>query len=625
MHAKQEEIEQHVNALSNNDDDIDIDVDITTNVMQNKTNNIFYFNMPPISYCKSYTSLCNLINIDDAYPMSELLNAANTKLAVCPVTHFAISTPFIALAWAQRLAATRYPNPAAAITLVKCLRVGVDLGFYGNQDRTQIGPNLESAREHPTAIDTNIEAELANGRRKGPFSPCPFSHFYSNPLGVVFKKGKSKPRIIHHLSWPRSLANSSVNASIQVFDVKLDAFDKALVAIRELGANCLMSKIDIESAYRCIPVRPHDWPLLVFQWNDKYYFDTVMQFGITSATAIFEWYSSAAQFIAERTCALKHIVHYVDDFMILMQGHTAAKLALASVIKLFAELGIPISMKKLEGPSTSMIFLGILFDSVAMTIRLDKEKLNLIHEELLLWNERVTASREQLQSIIGVLSFAAKVVAPGRTFLRRMIDHMKTIPTRSENTTQHPLSASFQLDVKWWRKFLTQWNGIGIVPDIHWTPADALSIYTDACVQGYGAMFESSWFACQWTVDEEQQAARDKRDSMPFKELYALCRAAATWGSRWTGRKIIFRCDCQPIVEAWRKGDSNKPAISHLIRTLLFIAASHNFNMNITHIAGVDNVCADLLSRGQVQRFLESPGQHDPSPTMPLPLPIQTW
>ena len=190
MHAKQEEIEQHVNALSNNDDDIDIDVDITTNVMQNKTNNIFYFNMPPISYCNSYTSLCNLFNIDDAYPMSELLNAANTKLAVCPVTHFAISTPFIALAWAQRLAATRYPNPAAAITLVKCLRVGVALGFYGNRDRTQIGPNLESAREHPTAIDTNIEAELANGRRKGPFSPCPFSHFYSNPLGVVFKKVK---------------------------------------------------------------------------------------------------------------------------------------------------------------------------------------------------------------------------------------------------------------------------------------------------------------------------------------------------------------------------------------------------------------------------------------------------
>jgi len=76
---------------------------------------------------------------------------------------------------------------------------------------------------------------------------------------------------------------------------------------------------------------------------------------------------------------------------------------------------------------------------------------------------------------------------------------------------------------------------------------------------------------------------------------------------------------------AWRKGDSKKPHISQLIRTLLFIAATNDFNMNITHIAGVDNVCADLLSRGQVQRFLESPGKHDPLPTIPLQLPTLTW
>ena len=406
--------------------------------------------MPPPIYCNLYSSLPTSLSSssnNETYPFKQLFDAANTPIAVCPITNFAISTPFIAMAWAQRLAATRYPNPAAAVTLVKCLRVGVDLGFYGDRDRIQIGPNLESAADHPDAIDKNIADELANGRRKGPYTSTPFqSTFYSNPLGVVFKKGKSKPRVIHHLSWPRSTAKISVNASIYDFDVKLDAFEKALVAIREIGAGCLMSKIDIESAYRCIPVRPEDWPLLGLQWRDQFYFDVVMQFGITSATAIFEWYSSAAQYIAERTCALKHVVHYVDDFMILIKGIDAAKLALESVIKLFAELGIPISMSKLEGPATSMIFLGILFDSESMTIRLDEDKLTSIHDELSAWSDRSTASREQLQSIIGILSFAAKVVAPGRTFLRRMIDHMKTIPYHSDASTQHPLSESLHVN-----------------------------------------------------------------------------------------------------------------------------------------------------------------------------------
>lgn len=595
-------------------------------------------NVPPHSYCTSYSSLPESLTLEqhqlphphyDPYPyIKELLEAANTTPASCPTTGFTITTPFQPLAWAQRLAATRFPHPAAAVTLVKCLRLGVDLGFYGSRTHVQVGPNLESAAEHPHAIDDNIVTETKNGRRKGPYKLTPFTQFfYSNPLGVVFKKGNPKPRVIHHLSWPRTTANASVNSSITDFHVKLDAFDKALIAIRELGSGCFMSKIDIEAAYRCIPVRPLDWPLLGFQWKNQFYFDTVMQFGITSATAIFEWYSSAAQYIAEHTCAIKHIVHYVDDFMIIIHNLDAARLALKQVIKLFAELGIPISMKKLEGPLTSMLFLGILFDTANMTIRLDADRLTAIQTELSLWSteSRTSASREELQSLIGVLSFAAKVVAPGRTFLRRMIDHLKQLPTSSEATTQHPLSITFDMDLKWWRQFLSQWNGIGIIPDTNWSPAHALSIYTDACVIGYGAVFGPSWFACTWSADEEQQAARDKRDSMPFKELYALAKAASTWGSHWRGRKILFRCDCQPIVHAWRKGDSKQPQINQLIRTLLFIAATHDFNMNITHIAGVDNVCADLLSRGQVQRFLESPGQHDPLPTTPLPLPTLTW
>ena len=107
------------------------------------------------------------------------------------------------------------------------------LGFRGDRTIVQVGPNLESAKEHSSAVADNIKTELSNGRRKGPFKQIPFPSFYSNPLGVVFKKGKSKPRVIHHLSWPRSSSNSSVNASITDFEVKLDAFDKAVIAIRE--------------------------------------------------------------------------------------------------------------------------------------------------------------------------------------------------------------------------------------------------------------------------------------------------------------------------------------------------------------------------------------------------------
>ena len=185
----------------------------------------------------------------DSY-YKQLLAAANTPTATCPFTGFTITTPFQPKAWAFRLAATKYPYPAAAVTLVKCLRVGVDLGFKGDRSLSQAGPNLESALEHPVAIHDNIVLETNIGRRKGPYKNLPFNYFYSNPLGVVFKKKKTKPRVIHHLSWPRSASNSSVNASITDFQVKLDAFDRALKIAQDLGKGCFMCKIDIESAYR---------------------------------------------------------------------------------------------------------------------------------------------------------------------------------------------------------------------------------------------------------------------------------------------------------------------------------------------------------------------------------------
>ena len=118
---------------------------------------------------------------------------------------------------------------------------------------------------------------------------------------------------------------------------------------------------------------------------------------------------------------------------------------------------------------------------------------------------------------------------------------------------------------------------------------------------------------------------RDQRESMPWKEMYAIVRAAATWGERWRGRNVLIRCDCQPVVMAWQRGDSKSPGMADLIRTLLFLSATHDFHLAMLHIAGVDNVFADLLSRSQVETFLAQSRTHCRSPTTPLPLPSQTW
>ena len=585
------------------------------------------FNSPSVKFCTFYfdtiTGLLDILRDADVAmscaPSSALLQrVAGLPPARCPITGVCVRTPLRPLAWAQRLSQANYPSLGGAILLVASITQGVDVGYRGPRDRVVIGPNLTTVALDINAVSTDIATEMEKGRRLGPFPTAPFAWMRSNPLRLVYKKGKSKPRLIHHLSWPRS--GDNVNKFIEKLDVKLDAFDKAVLQLGDLGKGAFMSKIDIESAYRCIPVRPADWPLLGLQWQDQLYFDIVMQFGLASATAIFEWFSSAAEFIATKVLVIRALVHYVDDFMNMETTHGACQQQLDSLLALFAELGIPVSPKKIELPSQSMIFLGILFNSIDMTISLDESRVADIKAMLAEWTTRRSASKEELQSLIGVLAFASKVVRSSRVFLRRMIDQARTAQHAPAKTA---LSASFYKDVAWWQAFIEAHNGKRVLRSCE--RRAKTHVYTDACKTGHGALCQQAWYACTWTDTEEATARRLKRDSMPWKELYAIARAVATFSIKWQKCTVILHSDCEPAIKAWNKGDSRRPEMASLIRSILFMCAMNDIDLQVVFVAGVENVFADLLSRGQISRFLESHQQHDPSPTTCLPLPIHGW
>jgi len=48
----------------------------------------------------------------------------------------------------------------------------------------------------------------------------------------------------------------------------------------------MLAKIDIQSAFRLIPVHPMDCHLLAMSWSDGMYIDTCLPFGLHSAPNI---------------------------------------------------------------------------------------------------------------------------------------------------------------------------------------------------------------------------------------------------------------------------------------------------------------------------------------------------
>ena len=55
----------------------------------------------------------------------------------------------------------------------------------------------------------------------------------------------------------------------------------------EAGQGAFMAKLDLEAAYRHVPVHPDDQGLLAVKWGNEVYVDSVLPFGLRSAPKIF--------------------------------------------------------------------------------------------------------------------------------------------------------------------------------------------------------------------------------------------------------------------------------------------------------------------------------------------------
>ena len=319
--------------------------------------------------------------------------------------------------------------------------------------------------------------ELALGRISlVPIKPC-----CVHPNGRVPKKDSGKSHPITDCSPHGISLNDHIKCDLESF--RMNSIDSA---VSFSTPYCFYSIIDIESAWRWIPVLPPHRELQGFRWmfgthdssQYNYYVDNRLCCGLLCAPFIFNRISNAiVRIMACR--GFRAVVNYLDDFLIIGSTKEECQPGLVTLINLLHYLGFNVSWRKVVSPTQRITF--FILDSSTMSLRLPKDKLNWLIDLVNTFSRKASASKRQLQSLTGSLNFACQVVHGGRTFLRRVIDCFNKLTHSSHRCC---LSTDFLADVSWWKEFLVTFNGRCMMLDFH----QPVYIQRDASFHGFGAI-----------------------------------------------------------------------------------------------------------------------------------------
>jgi len=508
--------------------------------------------------------------------------------------------------WERLLIQCDYPLKEE---ILKSLKEGVTLKGKDGQPLTspqgamvRTCDNLKSASELSSQVKImeDMRKETTLGRRAGPFTAPPFPNLVCSPIGAVNKKHSTKLRVIHHLSWPRDGSGTSINEQLSDELCEYTLFKTVRDHIAQRGRGVLMAKFDISDAFRLVRLHPRHHSLLGMCFLGLYFYERCLPFGLKPAPAIFEMFATAINaFLTHEQ--IQVVFHYMDDFLLVCSAEEADKFY-ASTIAMFERLRIPLSKEKLSPPSTQIEFLGISIDTVSMTMSIPEDKLTRYRRVIGDWKDKKKGTRKELAELVGILVYSAYIIHHGNSFYHYLIGHLRDSRDCKPRAIIY-LSGNALAELEWWHHFILAWNGTNLFePSIdQFLPCARHTLHTDACNTGMGAWYDGHQYLVHaWDAAELGGAKRTLKLSMPYLELLSIVHSVNVWREELAGTAITINSDCLPAVKVINRGYSRHPGLMGLVRVLIFITTQHHIFVRCQHIAGVDNVEADILSRSAI-------------------------
>ena len=491
--------------------------------------------------------------------------------------------------------------------ILQHLEFGFPLGLVESPELQSCSRNHGSSYAFFTHVDKFVSEEILLGGLTGPFTKVPWWDSVLSPLMTAPKKPSSRRTVFDASFGDLSLNNSTPGENylgqpcVYTYP-KIDDFRRLVL---RCGPGSFMFKRDLSRFFLQIPLDPVEYHRVGMLWRGLFFFFIGLAFGLRHSGLQGQKLTDALSWTHRRLglesakAELFNVVNYSDDLGGCESDLVTAEESFAKLKNLMDDLGLEESTKKAEAPTNQLVYLGVLFDSINMQMRVPPEKLCEIKSEIGKWSRKSTITRKNLQSLLGKLFWVSRVVRLARVFMGRLLQQLRNMTNIGENV-KVKLSEDSRKDLKWWARYLEHFNGIQMIFEEDPFPLE-LSQLLDKPFEVYAGdatpVGGGGWFGDQYW---SRMLPRDLQDpSVPIhvKEFWCLIVSARLWGSVWTGRAITMFCDNDAVVDTINHKKPKDSALLSLLREFLFIACSHKFLPVVRKISTTDNYLADHISR----------------------------
>ena len=469
--------------------------------------------------------------------------------------------------------------------LIDYLRFSWPLNVQDTCINEEMPENQEGVRNHPQEIEQYLKKEIESSSIIGPFLHNLFGpEARFSPLDTRPKKDTDELRVILNLSYPYkgNSMNSSINKEVYAenedIDLRYPTVEDLAKIVRKKGTGSKIFIWDLSKAYRQLYMCPADILYLGYMFNGRIYFDVPLSMGSSSSAFCCQRMTNAITYIYNEFSY--EDVNYLDDLGAAESAEKAEE-AYDCLGWLLDVIGIKESKGKAKPPAVICIFLGILFNTLTMTLQITPDRMKEILLILEEWMTKKYYNLKDLQCLLGKLNFVASTVRSGRVFVSRIINELKKFKGKN---VRRKVTEQLKADVNWWKVFMREFDGISIMPPIKWDAPDKI-FSSDACLSGCGGWSDGEAFHCKFPKKIRSKLKLHINEL----ELLAIIITIKKFASRIENRNLLAYCDNQTSVEIVNSGAAKNQFAQGCLWEICYLLAHQNAMIKMVHLSSAEN------------------------------------